>query len=224
MTDEQDETPLDPRIKALAQGYNAPPALDRDAAWMAVEARRQAAGARQQAVSGRRKQRGSRRPVLSTRAAAWISGIAALLILGIGIGRMTAPTRGDLASASPAASDVKAPSTALEVVAAQHLSQSEAYLTLFRASVRSNDVDSLPLSAARQLLATNRLLLDSPVADARLRPLLLDLELVLAEITQLGSNGRQADVKLITDGLDQGDVLLRLRVAPGRGSLPIGVL
>ena len=41
-----------------------------------------------------------------------------------------------------------------------------------------------------QLLATNRLLLDSPVADARLRPLLLDLELVLAEITQLGTATR----------------------------------
>ena len=54
--------------------------------------------------------------------------------------------------------------------------------------MRSNDVDSLPVAAARQLLATNRLLLDSPVADARLRPLLLDLELVLAEITQLGSH------------------------------------
>jgi len=67
-------------------------------------------------------------------------------------------------------------------------------------------------------------LLDSRVADARLRPLLLDLELVLAEITQLGTSGRQADVKLITDGLDHGDVMMRLRVAPGRRSLPNGVL
>ena len=95
---------------------------------------------------------------------------------------------------------------------------------LFRASVRSNDVDGLPVAAARQLLATNRLLLDSPVGDARLRPLLLDLELVLAEITQLGTTTRPDDVKLITDGLDHGDVMMRLRVAPGRGSLPNGVL
>ena len=83
----------------------------------------------------------------------------------------------------------KAPSTALEIAAAQHLSQSEAYLTLFRASVRSNGrwtASRWPRRA--QLLATNRLLLDSPVADARLRPLLLDLELVLAEITQLGDD------------------------------------
>lgn len=230
MTDEQDETPLDPRLKELAQGYNAPPAMDREAAWKAIEAkRRSAVDSRQSAVirqpSGDRRQaRGSRRPVLSTRAAAWISGIAALLIVGIGIGRITAPRAGDLASANVPTSSPKAPSTALEIAAAQHLSQSEAYLTLFRASVRSDDVDSLPVAAARQLLATNRLLLDSPVADARLRPLLLDLELVLAEITQLGTTTRPDDVKLITDGLDHGDVMMRLRIAPGRRSLPNGVL
>ena len=159
-------------------------------------------------------------PALSTRAAAWISGIAALLVLGIGIGRMTAPTVVSVATAPVN----KSPSMALEVAAAQHLSQSEAYLTLFRASVRSGQVDSLPVAAARQLLATNRLLLDSRVADARLRPLLLDLELVLAEITQLGTSGRRADVQLITDGLDRGDVMMRLRVAPNRRSLPNGVL
>jgi hypothetical protein len=230
MTDEQDETPLDQRLKALAQDYNAPPALDREAMWRAIEARQLAAGDRQQAVagrpqavSGRRRARGSRRPIMSSRAAAWISGIAALLIIGIGIGRITAPEPARVASVD-APVTAKAPSTALEIAAAQHLSQSEAYLTLFRASVRSNDVDSLPVAAARQLLATNRLLLDSPVADARLRPLLLDLELVLAEITQLGNTKRPDDVKLITDGLDQGDVMMRLRVAPGRRSLPNGVL
>lgn len=229
MTDERDETPLDPRIAELAKSYNAPPAANRDAMWRGIEAARRQGGSaasdRQQAASGRRRSRGSRRPVLSTRAAAWISGIAALLVLGIGIGRMTAPNSvappGGEAVATAA---VKAPTTALEVAAAQHLSQAEAYLTLFRASVRSGQVDSLPVSAARQLLATNRLLLDSPVANARLRPLLLDLELVLAEITQLGTTGRPADVQLITDGLDQGDVMMRLRIAPGRGSLPIGVL
>jgi hypothetical protein len=224
MTEEHDETPLDPRIVELAKGYNAPPAVDREALWQVIEARRRSAvdgrypatGSR---LGGRRKSRGSRRPVLSTRAAAWISGIAALLVLGIGIGRMTAPNAVPVATVA-----AKAPSTALEIAAAQHLSQSEAYLTLFRASVRSNEVDSLPVAAARQLLATNRLLLDSPVADARLRPLLLDLELVLAEITQLGTTSRPADVKLITDGLDRGDVLMRLRVTPGRRSLPNGVL
>jgi len=220
MSDENEQVPLDPRIAELAKGYNEPKPLDRVAAWEAVRAARsqggKAAGVR--ASGDRRLARGSRMPALSTRAAAWISGIAALLVLGIGIGRMTAPRVETVAQVN------KSPSVALEVAAAQHLSQSEAYLTLFRASVRSGQVDSLPVAAARQLLATNRLLLDSRVADARLRPLLLDLELVLAEITQLGTSGRRADVQLITDGLDRGDVMMRLRVAPNRRSLPNGVL
>ena len=220
MTDENGEIPLDPRIVEMAKGYNEPTALDRDAAWEAIRAARsqggKAAGVR--ASGDRRLARGSRMPALSTRAAAWISGIAALLVLGIGIGRMTVPRVETVAQVN------KSPSVALEVAAAQHLSQSDAYLTLFRASVRSGQVDSLPVAAARRLLATNRLLLDSRVADARLRPLLLDLELVLAEITQLGTSGRRADVQLITDGLDRGDVMMRLRVAPNRRSLPNGVL
>jgi hypothetical protein len=220
MSDENEEIPLDPRIAELAKSYYEPKPLDRVAAWEAIRAARgqggKAAGVR--ASGDRRLARGSRMPVLSTRAAAWISGIAALLVLGIGIGRMTAPRVETVAQVN------KSPSVALEVAAAQHLSQSEAYLTLFRASVRSGQVDSLPVAAARQLLATNRLLLDSRVADARLRPLLLDLELVLAEITQLGTSGRRADVQLITDGLDRGDVMMRLRVAPNRRSLPNGVL
>jgi len=220
MSDENEEIPLDPRIAELAKGYNEPKPLDRVAAWEAVRAARsqggKAAGVR--ASGDRRLARGSRMPALSTRAAAWISGIAALLVIGIGIGRMTAPAVETVAQVN------KSPSVALEVAAAQHLSQSDAYLTLFRASVRSGQVDSLPVAAARQLLATNRLLLDSRVADARLRPLLLDLELVLAEITQLGTSGRRADVQLITDGLDRGDVMMRLRVAPNSRSLPNGVL
>ena len=227
MNDEHDETPLDPRLTELAQDYQRAAGAgsrcgvegDSRRVEQSAVGSRQAVDSRQ--VSGRRRSRGGRMPVLSTRAAAWISGIAALLVLGIGIGRMTAPTVGRQVATAPV---TRAPSMALEVAAAQHLSQSEAYLTLFRASVRDGQVDSLPVAAARELLATNRLLLDSRVADARLRPLLLDLELVLAEITQLGTSGRQADVKLITDGLDHGDVMMRLRVVPGRRSLPNGVL
>jgi hypothetical protein len=96
------------------------------------------------------------------------------------------PDHRDLALTRCPAS-TKDPSTALEIAAAQHLSQSEAYLTLFRPRCAPTTWTGLPVAAARQLLATNRLLLDSPVGDARLRPLLLDLELVLAEITQLGT-------------------------------------
>ena len=76
--------------------------------------------------------------------------------------------------------------TAYRLAAVEHLGQSEAFLTLFRASVRTGSQERLASATARQLLATNRLLLDSPAAqDRKTRLLLEDLELVLAEIAQL---------------------------------------
>jgi hypothetical protein len=116
---------------------------------------------------------------------------------------------------------------AYQVATTEHLSQSEAFLTLFRASLRSGGRDERLASAtARQLLATNRLLLDSPAAtDARTRLLLQDLELVLAEISQLSPQPRARDLDLITQGLEQGGVLSRLRIAvPSGASITQGAL
>lgn len=103
---------------------------------------------------------------------------------------------------------------AFRMVAAQHLTQAEMFLTLFRASVRSGRTEAIGAQTARQLLASNRLLLDSPVSnDLRTRRLLEDLELVLAQITQLPADGAGTDARLITDGMEAGDVLPRLRTA-----------
>ena len=103
---------------------------------------------------------------------------------------------------------------AFRMVAAQHLTQAEMFLTLFRASVRSGRTEAIGGQTARQLLASNRLLLDSPASnDLRTRRLLEDLELVLAQITQLPADGAGADARLITDGMEAGDVLPRLRTA-----------
>jgi hypothetical protein len=68
---------------------------------------------------------------------------------------------------------------------------------------------------ARRLLVSTRLLLDSPVAsDQRLRTLLEDLELVLAQIAQLSTTPRNdAEIELITEALEQRDVVPRIRVA-----------
>ena len=117
-------------------------------------------------------------------------------------------------AAAPARDDA-----AYRLAAAEHLGQAEAFLTLFRASVREGHRERLAPAAARQLLATNRLLLDSPAAaDPRLRFLLQDLELVLAEIAQLAPERRHEDLKLITDGLDRDGMLVRLRAAVPAGT------
>lgn len=112
----------------------------------------------------------------------------------------------------------RAGSAAYDMALGQHLGQSEAFLTLFRSSVRSGHVDPVAFAAARQLLSTNRLLLDSRAgADPRSRQLLQDLELVLAQIAQLGAAADSSDMHIVTQDMDQGDVLPRLRTAVPAG-------
>jgi hypothetical protein len=157
----------------------------------------------------------------------WPLGIAALLALGIGLGRMTAPTQNSpvpttvATEAAPRRSEV-----AYQLAATEHLSQSESFLTLFRASVRRGGNEQLASTTARQLLATNRLLLDSPAAtDNRTRLLLEDLELVLAQIAQLSGRPSSPDLDLITSGLNDSGVMSRLRTAvPSGTSASQGVL
>jgi hypothetical protein len=153
-------------------------------------------------------------------------GIAALLALGIGLGRLS--TQGSEPTAPPTIAREAAPASgmAYQVVTTEHLGQSEAFLTLFRASVRRGGNEQLASATARQLLATNRLLLDSPAAnDDKTRLLLQDLELVLAQIAQLSPRPSSPDLDLITEGLEEGAVMSRLRTAvPSGASTTQGVL
>ncbi len=237
----QDEAPLDPRLQELARSYNAPPPPPRAAIWEAVRAAREAERTGRTAApagtSGPAAPGGAdvlpleRRGPRTRRLAPWALPLAAaaLLAVGIGIGRRMGrgPVGTPVAVApAPAAGQ---PSPALEAAAIAHLRQAETYLTLFRASVGGpEETGALPVRTARELLASNRLLLDSPVRnDPRLAPLLEDLELVLAQIAQLGGTPGRTDLDLITSDLDHGDVLARLRgavPAATRRPIPQGVL
>ena len=179
------------RIRRAAAEYHRPPAAPRDAMWQAIAAARQ--------------RRRARRPVAW---AAWTVGIAATLVLGIGIGRWTDRRPG------PATPAVTAPGLAYRVAAAQYLTRTEALLTGFQVESRGSVArgDGQFAAQAADLLATTRLMLDSPAAqDIRLKGLLEDLELVLAQIAQLPQGGDREDMRLINQGLDQHSVLLRLR-------------
>jgi len=71
-----------------------------------------------------------------------------------------------------------------------------------------------------RLLTTTRLLLDSPVAsDARLRNLLQDLELVLAQVARLEPRHRKNEMQFIQTAIDQHDIVPRLRSAAADLSL-----
>jgi len=206
MTDDR----LDERLRHAAQDYHRPPATPREELWQRIAAARAT----------------RRRKVIVVRAALrWGVGIAAVLTVGIAIGRWTA--RGGDSSGAPAVATGtdQTPTLAYRVAAAQYLTSTEALLTGFRAEARSPSVPAAQFSSqARDLLATTRLMLDSPAAqDARLKGLLEDLELVLAQIAQLppGGGGDREDVQSINQGLDQRSVLLRLRTANPAGPGPV---
>ena len=221
---------FDDQLRQAAHDYNAPPETPRDLMWDRIVAER---AARKEAEGiEKADQKGRVLPFDSFRRSTFrpvrlAAGIAALLALGIGLGRMTAP-----APESPAPTTVvteaapRGGEVAYRLAATEHLSQSETFLTLFRASVRQGGNEQLASSTARQLLATNRLLLDSPAAtDIRTRLLLQDLELVLAQIAQLSGPPSSPDLDFITNGLDDSGVMSRLRTAvPSGTSATQGVL
>jgi len=200
---------FDDQLRESAKEYNVPPETPRDAMWAAIQAKK------------------AERTQASVRFLRWPAAIAALLAIGIGLGRMSAPrtepTPVTVAATEPAS---RLTGVAYQVATTEHLGQAEAFLTLFRTSVRRGGNEQLASATARHLLATNRLLLDSPAArDSRTRLLLQDLELVLAQIAQLPPRPSSPDLDLITDGLKDSGVMSRLRTAvPSGTSTTQGVL
>jgi len=98
----------------------------------------------------------------------------------------------------------------------RYFGQAAALLVELPAEARNGRADSHLTGRAHDLLLTTRLLLDSPAADdTRIRALLEDLELVLAQVTRLQSGGPQgkSELDLIRQAVDQRDVLPRLRSA-----------
>src|SRR5690349_9467769 len=203
MTDERFERVL----REAAQEYHRPPATPREEMWQGIAARRAA----------RRRRAATWRPVLR-----WSVGIAAVLALGIGIGRWTASAPAPDSAPVVATGGGDQGLFAYRVAAAQYLTRTEALLTGFRSEARSGQPDAQFARQARDLLGTTRLMLDSPAAqDARLKGLLDDLELVLAQIAQLSPHGDNEEVQLINQGLEQRSVLLRLRTANPAGPGPV---
>jgi hypothetical protein len=210
--DQLKDEPLDERLRDAARAYHLPPAAPREAMWARIQAARPAVA---RAPAPRVLPFRPRRTWWMATAAA----AAAVLAVGIGIGRVsvqqTAQWQGPSANA-----------TTYRLATQEHLSQAETFLTLFRTSVQERSNQRLASASARQLLASNRLLLDSPAAtDRSTRLLLEDLELVLAQIAQLSPQSPAEDLQLIREGIEWGNVMPRLRTAVPAGSAPTqGVL
>jgi hypothetical protein len=151
----------------------------------------------------------------------WIRTIlplAATLVIGFGIGRV-APRSGENVAATPGETSAAVPAQAASEappfvgVATDYLERVTALLvTLASGSGRGQPVQ-YSANQARDLLATTRLLMDTPSPlEPHLRSLLEDLELVLAQIARLPARPSAPDVYLIDQALDQREVIPRLRV------------
>jgi hypothetical protein len=204
---------LDEQLRDLAGEYNRPPETPREAMWTAIQKRR---------AAHRAPKRIGWKPF------AW-GGLAAaaVLIIGIFIGIGVKTDAGPLAENPRNGPTIREndPDRAFKIAAVQYLGETEEFLTVFRADVRQGQVDKNAPQRARQLLSSNRLLMDSPAAqDPEISGLLEDLELVLAEIARVsGTEPSQEEAGFIDDGIEEGGLLERLRTAVPAGQAGIGL-
>ena len=197
------------QINDAVRDYHRPPETPRDEMWAAIEAERV-------------RRRTAPRVVVLRPVWRWGIGMAAVLVLGIAIGRRLQPAADRTQASAAAPSTRPGDGLAYQLAAAQVLTRAEIVLTSFRADARTGGRPDLQfLGQARDLLGSTRLLLDSPAGqDPRLKPLLEDLEVILAQIAVLSTSRDTADVEIINQGIDQRSVLTRLQTANPAGLAP----
>jgi hypothetical protein len=213
MTDDE----MDERTREALREYRVPPEPPLDEMWDAIETRH--FGAPIIALADRAPARGraSRRWRLG--APSWgvlVAGMAATLIVGVGLGRMTGRIAPVVAEADEGRYDYWAANAEpYRQATTEYLGQTVALLTALPAAARDGQPDARFVTQAGDLLSTTRLLLDSPAAasDPRLKNLLEDLELVLAQLARLPAEHGGTELDLITEALVQRDVVPRLRSA-----------
>jgi hypothetical protein len=226
----EDDRDFDTMLRALREAEPAPP-VPREEMWLRIQAQRAArrngstadeqphgsatieqtqAGVAQQDVIALRPRR--------TAWMQWGAALAAMLVIGIGLGRLSLQQATTSPPAAPAAASADADAadavpTPYRLAATQHLHRTEALLASLVLDARTRGSAEVSGWAA-ELLTDTRLLLASPAAqDPALERLLSDLELVLSQIASIPAARADEEVELIQDGLNQSDVLLRLRAA-----------
>ena len=212
MMDQHEDPKFEQWLKDAAKSYHSPLPTPREELWQRIQEAR------------RNKHVIELRPWMR-----WVVAAAAMLVLGIGIGRWSANRASAPVAAATASAGTRVTneidslaSVAYQVAATQYLSRTEAFLTSFRADANRSVNTGRLARQARDLLTTTQLMLDSPAADnPRLRSLLEDLELVLMQISLLNPVRDGHDRDLITQGMNQTNVLPKLRSAIPAGPVPV---
>jgi hypothetical protein len=202
-------------MRDAAQTYRTPPAADFDEMWKAIEARTTATD-----IHSSDDVLVLRSPRTTGRSRRWLA-IAATLVIGIGVGRLSATmgrtstpvTVAQVPALTPVRVDTT-PTNFYEVETSRYLGQAAALLIALPTEVKSGRANEQFVGRAGELLTTTRLLIDSPAADdPQMRNLLEDLELVLAQVVRLQNTNSRTELDMINRALEQRDVLPRLRTA-----------
>jgi len=211
MMDQHEDPKFEQWLKDATKSYHSPLPTPREEMWRKIQDAR------------RNRQVIELRPWLR-----WAVAAAAVLVLGIGIGRWSinresVPPGSTAAAGTQVTNEIDSlANVAYQVAATQYLSRTEAFLTSFRADANRSANTARLARQARDLLTTTQLMLDSPAADnPRLRSLLEDLELVLMQISLLNPVQDGHDRDLITQGMNQSNVLPKLRSAIPAGPVPV---
>ena len=201
-----DEKELQEQLRELGQRWRVPPEPPLDRMWARIE---------QEAFVAA--------PTPAWRWTRTFLPMAATLVLGVGIGQVIPPFLRSASAPAPILA-VEPPATDLAEmpasnsapfvgVATDYLARVTALLVTLAAEQSARPSVQYTTTQARDLLATTRLMMDAadPI-EPRLRLLLEDLELVLAQIVQLPARPSAPDVSLIDQAVDQREVIPRLRV------------
>jgi hypothetical protein len=230
MTNDADDR-FDALLRDAAATYNRPPAdgdLPLDAMWRSIEAEAFS-------TTGTPAASRSQETAKSTEPRKWWrSGwhrsqwlrIAAALVIGVGIGRIslligasssTTRTGIERPIATTTPPTIASTPQSYDPSTSRYLGQAAALLIALPGEANTGKPDRRFLTRANELLVTTRLLLDSPSASEQgLRNLLEDLELVLVQVVRLEherDRAQRTELELIQQALDQRDVLPRLRNA-----------
>ena len=207
-----DENRFDEIVTELPRSFNNPPPPPLDEMWAVIE------DAHFNAPAAAAPSRGA------MSSAPWLAAAAALVI-GVGIGHYiprdstavsNSQTPVAVASANSASlsADTSAVAEAYRDQTSRYLGQTAALLISLPSKEARGKTDAAFAGKASDLLVTTRLLMDSPAArDPQMRSLLEDLELVLVQIARLRGEKSKADLDLIHQAVEQGDVLSRLNSA-----------
>lgn len=197
-------------MRELVREIDPVPAVPREEMWLRIRQQRALQSAPAAVVA--------LRPRPWRMWAQWSAALAAMLLVGIGLGRLSVLRQAEPLPQQPAVAETSQPARAdvpspYRFATAQHLQRTENLLTTVLIEAHRRPVEEMA-AWARDLRTETRLLLSSPAAaDPVTRLLLEDLELLLSQIVVIPADRQREEVERIQERINQGDVLLRIRAA-----------